>query len=84
MKIKIIIDDSIPEFEGKISKKTYDEIPERKRPLLYSDGSFFVGDLERVLIKIVVDYTLVTHYTLFIHSSVKMLYYPSKNEIEII
>jgi len=54
---------------GKMSRETYESIPHQKRPQLYPDGFFLLGDLIRptITIQIVEDSSLFQKYSLYLH-----------------
>ncbi|MCD1655526.1 hypothetical protein K7J14_12570 [Treponema zuelzerae] len=82
MKLKIETYESGDLQIGKMSKKAWESIPSNKRPALYPDSIFFIGDLERpaVTIKVIDDVSLDEN-TIYIHQSAKQLYYPNKELI---
>ena len=69
---------------GKMSRDTYESIPKHKRPPLYPDGYFIVGDLVRpgITVQVTNDPTLARD-TLFVSQGAKDIYYPEQDHIEV-
>ena len=86
MKLKIIIDNELEEFHGKISSKTYNKIPSDRRPKL-TDNDYFHLDLlqensRQIIIQI--DRNIVEDKDiLYLHKSGKDLYYNDFEFIEL-
>lgn len=85
MKIKIQIYESPNMQIGKMSRKTYENLPGSKRLILTKENTFYIGDLIRPIITIEVidgDNNLDID-TLYLHEDAKKIYYPQKSEIEV-
>jgi hypothetical protein len=82
MKLDIIIDENLDAFCGKISQRTYENLPNKKQPVLYDNHVFYLGDLEHETIQIVVDDDIqIPENVLYLSEYAKHLYYPEKDSI---
>lgn len=84
MKLKIIVDNDLEEFYGKISFKTYEKMPEDKRPKLTDNDYFYLGDPNYRHIIIQINRNIVEDENIiYLHESGKKLFYSDSNFIEI-
>jgi hypothetical protein len=84
MKLIIEVDDKLGKFKGKLSRMTYEEIPLNKRPKLVSNNYFYLSNLSNEVAIIEIDEDIVHDETiLYLHPSVKDLYYPNIDSINL-
>jgi len=84
MKLKIIVENGLEEFHGKMSYNTYGKIPLDKRPKLIDNTYFYLSNLKNTLIVIQIDRNIIEDgNNLYLHQSGKDLYYSDLEIIEI-
>jgi hypothetical protein len=84
MKLIITVDDKLGKLKGKLSRMTYEGIPLNKRPKLVSNNYFYLSNLRNEVAIIEIDEDLVHNDTiLYLHPSVKELYYPKIDLIDL-
>ena len=82
MDLKIIVDNELDRFTGKISRMTYDRIPKLKKPELLLNHYFYLGNLEKDIVMIFLDGSIIIDDNLlYLHQSSKDLYYPHTDTI---
>lgn len=84
MDLKIIIDNELERLTGRLSKMTYDRIPKVKRPELILNQYFYLGDLEKNIVIVMLDSSIIQDDNLlYLHQTAKDLYYPDTNVIHL-
>ncbi|WP_016777207.1 hypothetical protein [Anaerophaga thermohalophila] len=75
MKLRIIVDNELEEFHGKMSRKTFEKIPLAKRPKLIENHYFYLGDPNNREIIIQIDKDIIEDGSnLYLHQTGKRSY----------
>jgi hypothetical protein len=84
MELKIIVDNKLGKQTGKLSRMTYEKIPDNKKPQLFANNYFYLSNLESDIVIIEIDVSIIKDATiLYLHQSAKDLYYPNIDVINI-
>ncbi len=84
MKLQIEVFETPDAQLGKMTKKTYQNIPKYKRPVLSKESAFFLGDLigPSITINVLEDDTLKDD-TMYVSKEAKAYYYRDKDYIKL-
>lgn len=84
MDLKIIVDNELDRLSGKLSRMTYDRIPKVKRPELLLNHYFYLGNLEKEIVIVMLDSSIIQDDNLlYLHQTAKDLYYPDIDVIHL-
>ena len=84
MDLKILVDNELEKLTGKLSRMTYEKIPNRNKPQLFSNNYFYLGILENDIVIVRIDESILDDYPiLYLHQTAKDLYYPNTDILKI-